>query len=227
MTNDAVEMGAAERAMKRQTSLGMPASIAKALVLAQKNVKPVEKAATNEFAKYKYATMDSLADECRRAMTSAGLALAVVGARPFTHEGQPRLMVDALLVHDSGEAWSMADYSIPVVQSTSKNGNKTPVDKAEAAALTYARGYLALCLLQIAREDEHAVDQRDDSPKRPAKSTADVAAMCSAFDACQDKAKLAKLIDRASEVDMAGELSEADYVLVGKAIAMAEKRVGA
>ena len=60
------------------------------------------------------------------------------------------------------------------------------------------------------------MDQRDDSPKRPAKSTADVAAMCSAFDACQDKAKLAKLIDRASEVDMAGELSEADYVLSGQ-----------
>lgn len=221
MTNDAVEMGAAERAMKRQTSLGMPPSIAKALVLAQKNVEPTVKDGLNKAQGYKYVKMDSLAEAARKALTSAGLSFVVVGASPYQADGERRLMVAAMLTHEGGDAWCLPEYSVPVLV---RGG---AADKAEAAALTYARGYLALCLLQIAREDEHAVDQRDDSPKRPAQSTADVAAMCTAFDACQDKAKLAKLIDRASQVDMAGELSEADYVLVGKAIAMAEKRVGA
>lgn len=219
MTNDAVEMGAAERAMKRQTSLGMPASIAKALVLAQKNVEPTVKDGLNKAQGYKYVKMDSLAEAARKALTSAGLSFVVVGASPYQVEGERRLMITAMLTHEGGDAWCMPEYSVPVLV---RGG---AADKAEAAALTYARGYLALCLLQIAREDEHAVDQRDDSPKRPAQSTADVAAMCAAFNECKDKAKLAKLIDRASQVDMAGELSEADYELVGKAIAVAEKRV--
>lgn len=205
-------------------SEAVPKTIAAALVKAQKCVRPVGKSGHNAHAGYNYATMDSLSEEARRAMTDAGLALSVVGASPVTIDGERRLSVTAILCHDSGDTWVLPGYSIPVIITVSKQGNKAPADKAEAAAMTYARGYLALCLLQIAREDENAVDQRDDRDSRPAASSVDVSKMLAAFAAIGpgDVDKCAAYIRKADEVHT--QLSEEDYAKVGSAIEAAKAR---
>lgn len=205
----------------------MPATIAAALVKAQRGVKAVGKDGWNDHAKYRYASMDSLSEEARRALTDAGLALSVVGAEPIEVRGERRLSVTAILCHEDGSTWLLPGYSIPVIITVSKAGHVAPADKAEAAAMTYARGYLALCLLQIAREDENAVDQRrdEDAYRRPEKSETDIGPVVAAFDAVVygEQKKLDAYIAKANSVQ-AG-LSESDHARVGAAVARAQARV--
>ncbi len=192
----------------------MPASIAKALVKAQLAVNPVNKDGENLHQKYRYATMDSLAEECRRAMTSAGLALVIVGAVVVKLDGKDRLRPTAVLCHESGDTWLLPDYSIPIVVA-----GKTGIDKAEAAALTYARGYLSTALLQIAREDEHAVDRRADEGREPV----DHQPVLAALDAATDARTLRLAIERASE--MRDLFTDEQDAAVGAAVERAKARL--
>lgn len=137
----------------------MPKSIAAGLVKAQRATKDVEKDSTNTFHKYKYAAADAIAAEARRVLNLAGLALCRVGwtFSEFTDKSPARLNVRYMLVHEDGSTWDLPEVSVPSIPDKGR-----PEDKADAAALTYSAGYVALGLLQIERVDEHGVDARND-----------------------------------------------------------------
>ncbi len=213
----------------------MPASIAAALVKAQREARDVVKDGVNAYHKYAYATSEDIAQECKRALNANGLALCRVGwssTQPTEH-APGNVLVRYALVHDSGDSWLLPEASCPVCPEKGR-----PEDKATAAALTFSAGYVALGLLQIERVDEHAPDARNDTdrgkhqqtrrqsplPGRPAKSAMDVRPMLLAFEAIKpgEIDRCMKMIDRANEHEP--NLSDADYEAVGKAIESAKLR---
>jgi hypothetical protein len=165
----------------------IPKSIAIGLVKAQRAAKDVEKDGTNAHFKYKYASADAIAAEARAALNGAGLALCRIGWTPvpavlrneWEFIGDPgdakapgwmepwiepaRILVTYAVVAESdGAVWVLDPVSVPVLPEKGR-----PEDKAEAAALTYSAGYVALGLLQIERVDQHSPDARDDSNRQP------------------------------------------------------------
>jgi hypothetical protein len=163
-----------------------PPSIAKALVQAQIACEPVEKDSTNSFHKYKYASSDDMVAAGKRAMNSAGLALARIGwahepakyvvydslrekpdAAPHGEYIPARLVVTYALASAEGETVILPPVSVPVLPEKGR-----PEDKAEAAALTYSHGYVVLGLLELERADESDVDRRDDRDRGQARPQA-------------------------------------------------------
>lgn len=142
----------------------MPTGIAKRLLAAQRGARDVEKDSTNKHHRYAYASADDIAAEARRALNEAGLALTRIGwvHMPWTEQSPARIRPLYLLVSDEGETWELPEITVPVLP-----GDGRPEDKAEAAALTYASGYVALGLLQIERVDpKTGVDSRNDDGYR-------------------------------------------------------------
>lgn len=207
----------------------VPASIAKALVEAQRHVGRVEKGSTNKHFSYKYASADDTAAEAKRALNLAGLALCRVGwtHTPLTEHEPARLTVSYMLTSSEGDCWPLAPVSVP-----SLPGAGRPEDKAEAAALTYSAGYVAQGLLQIERVDEHDPDARGDegdrtgrgAPPEPvtisAKAKALLAAMVAATDA-KSKAAADKLC-----LDAWEGLNKAERALINEAEAHWRKSRG-
>lgn len=141
-----------------------------ALSKAQRFVKPVQKTSTNQHHGYRYASAEAVITEAREALHGAGLVLIAESWRTippvFPDAGQvPRVEVTYLLVHtESGEGWRLPPRATPVVEDRGR-----PIDKAEAAALTYSLSYLLRGLLLMARVAEGTdVDDRDDGEHAPA-----------------------------------------------------------
>lgn len=144
-----------------------------ALVDAQSRARAVEKDAKNKYHGYRYASAEAIIEEARYALNEAGLAAFAVGWR-FAHDEMGdkgpigRIVVNYRLVHRSGESadFEASSFIIP------EKGR--PEDKAEAASLTTNLAYFLRALLLLPREDEGAMDRRDDrdyEPRRaPAKS---------------------------------------------------------
>lgn len=135
------------------------ANLAAALVKAQACAEAVAKSSINSFHRYKFASAEALIEEGRSALSSNGLALMTSSwdVVPSPIEGiTSRVVVHYLLVHSSGE-------SLELHAETSVLPEKgRPQDKAEATALTYNLGYFIRGLLLLPREEEGAVDARDD-----------------------------------------------------------------
>lgn len=136
-----------------------------ALVKAQAAVKGVGNDSMNQHHKYKYTSAEALIREGRGALTGAGLALIEqTCAHHFAENGETvGLTISYLLVHETG-AMPVGPWTVPVLI-----GKGREVDKAEAAARTYALGYTMRGLLMIDRpgEDASDVDQRDDREADP------------------------------------------------------------
>jgi hypothetical protein len=146
------------------------ANLYAAMVKAATTAQAVGKDAQNSFHKYAYASAESLLDEGRTALTSAGLhamtmgwvfdpAPIVIGA-----DGEVvwrgvigRMFVRYRLVHTSGE-WLDFEASTPVLPEKGR-----PEDKAEATALTYNAGYFIRGLLMLPRVEAGQVDERKDA----------------------------------------------------------------
>lgn len=140
-----------------------PASIATALVKAQRAAEAVVKGKTagkgGDSYSYKFASTEAIMQECRGALHSAGLAVLNTGWRL---EAQT-LWVNFLVAHDGGESWAVTPVPMPCAE---RKG--TPLDKAVAAAVTYATGYFLRGLLQLPRVGEgEELDKRDDSGHEP------------------------------------------------------------
>jgi hypothetical protein len=136
-----------------------------ALVKAQSAVKGVGNDSMNQHHKYKYTSAEALIREGRLALTGAGLALIEqTCTHHFAENGETvALTIAYLLVHETG-AMVVGPWTVPVLI-----GKGREVDKAEAAARTYALGYTMRGLLMIDRPGEDAgdVDQRDDRDSNP------------------------------------------------------------
>jgi hypothetical protein len=203
---------------------GMPASIASALVKAQREARDVVKDGENKYHRYAYATADAIASEARRALNKSGLALCRVGwSVQKAGDGVPlTVLVTYALVHDDGSSCLLPPAECPVIPEKGR-----PEDKATAAALTFSAGYVALGLLQIERVNEHSPDARDEpepEPSRPKVSVVPVSAMLDSFAGVKagETAKLEKLLARAREVR--DGLNDEDDAKVSAAIREAKAR---
>lgn len=143
----------------------MPATIAKGIVDAQKIIKTVEKASTNQYHHYKYASGEDVLIAGRGALNTAGLALLTEGwAIRHGDENIPDAVdVSYLLCHTDGSQWRPHSVETPIIPDKGR-----PPDKALAAALTYNLAYYLRGLLLIPRaETEAEVDKRNDSAYTP------------------------------------------------------------
>lgn len=137
--------------------------LAAALVAAQKHAGNVPKASTNSFHRYRYASGEDVIAEARRALSDAGLALAVERYSVDHREPHDYLCAEYVLMHESGDSrqWSS---STPIIPEKGR-----PADKALAAAKTYDLAYFLRALLLLPRVEEDAPDpdRRDDRSHEP------------------------------------------------------------
>lgn len=110
--------------------------------------------------RYSYAELGAVLDEAKPELTAKGLALTQAATADGVH---------AVLMHSSGQWLAFP----PLLVSTSQN---TP--QGQGSALTYARRYQMLALLNIATEDDDGkaaakpTRQREQPAARPAASPA-------------------------------------------------------
>lgn len=153
-----------EQALDMDTSKATPELWA-ALVKAQRAVKTVGKDGRNKQKDYNYATSEAMIKAGRAHLNDAGLVLL----QTFQTEPAPAsqgnignqhvcsiVRMPWLLAHEGGGVVS------GVATMAAIGSPARPNDKAEAATVTYALGFVIRGLLQIdrAEEDDLAVDQR-------------------------------------------------------------------
>lgn len=124
--------------------------ISGALSKAQARMKGAEKDADNPYFGSSYATLASVWDACREAITSNGLSV-VQGT-----EGDGDLVkVVTRLMHTSGE-WIESEISVrPMKMKVDKNDpEKHITPQSVGSALTYARRYALAAMVGVAPEDD-------------------------------------------------------------------------
>ena len=144
------------------------AKIAAAFVKAQKQFGPALKSSTNPHFKSRYADLAACVEAVIDALNANG-----IGLMQRTHECQTGVMVETVLVHESGETLSGGSLHVPA----SKND-----PQGYGSALTYARRYSLMACVGIAPED-------DDGNAGSRKVTADPKVMAdhlAAIDSCAD-----------------------------------------
>lgn len=143
-------------------------TIAAALLQAQKSAEAVGKTSRNEFAKFNYASAESMIAECRGALHDAGLAVFCKTRKIEEAAGMPVLTSTYVLLLDTdvqaqtyaGSSVEM-EHQIPIVEGKGK-----PMDKAMLGAATESLGYFLRDLLLIPRQ-EVDVSGRDDRKHTP------------------------------------------------------------
>ncbi len=114
--------------------------LATALAKAQAEIRGAKEDGKNPHFKSTYATLSSVWDACREALTKAGLS--VVQATTTTEQGLVLLVTT--LLHSSGQ-WISGAYPV----SPSKND-----PQGLGSAMTYARRYTLASMIGIAPEDD-------------------------------------------------------------------------
>lgn len=127
--------------------------IAKALSMAQSEMKSAKKDAKNPFFKSDYATLESVSEACLPALNKQ--AIAVTQLTNVSQDGLTQLIT--LLIHSSGQ-WISSTYPV----HPTKND-----PQALGSALTYARRYSLAAIAGVVTSDddgESAMD-RDNKPQ--------------------------------------------------------------
>lgn len=124
--------------------------IAAALAKAQAKIKGAEKDADNPFFGSTYATLASVWDACRDAITANGLSVA----QGVEGDGELAKVVTRLM-HSSGE-WIESEISVrPMKMKVDKNDpEKQITPQSVGSALTYARRYALAAMVGVAPEDD-------------------------------------------------------------------------
>lgn len=130
------------------------AKIAPALVKAAAEIEGAAKSANNTHFRSKYATLESVIDATKEALAKHDLC--VVQA-PGHMEGN-LLTMTTRLIHTSGE-WIEAEYQIPLVKCD---------PQASGSAITYARRYALMALLNVPAVDDDGEAAMDRKPTPPA-----------------------------------------------------------
>ena len=115
-------------------------ALAAALAKAQGAIKPAPMDRDNPFFKSKYATLTSLWESARAALSANGLS--VVQTTDFSESGD--LVLISTLMHSSGE-WVGSAYPVRAKDST---------PQALGSALTYARRYAFGALVGLTSDDD-------------------------------------------------------------------------
>ena len=154
---------------EKKTTMGSTETIWSALHKAQSAIEGVAKDGTVDFGRrYAYTSAEEMIRECRLALHACGLSLIRTGWRVGVVEAHPMLLSDFRLLHYSGESFSFNDLSWPIIE-----GDKRPLDKAVAGALTTSLAYFLRDLLLVPKEDEAQMDKRNDEGHRPRSRPAD------------------------------------------------------
>lgn len=117
------------------------ATIAKALVAAQADIRAVEKSAINPHFRSKYVPLDAIISMARPALAAHGMAIVQAGT-PF--DDGKGLLVETRLIHTSGE-WLSGVVYIPF-------GKADP--QGAGAAMTYGRRFGLSALLSISSDED-------------------------------------------------------------------------
>jgi len=126
--------------------------IAKAFVQAQKNFAPALKTSLNPHFKSKYVGLDGCVEAVIDALNDAGIALV-----QKTHQSEKGVIVETVLMHESGESLSGGMMEVPA----SKNDAQ-----GYGSALTYARRYSLMAICGIAPEDDDGNAASKTAPKK-------------------------------------------------------------
>jgi len=113
--------------------------LAKALILAQGNMGPVQKSNTNPAFKTQYAGLDGVINAVKPALQSQGIALIQSCGSDGTN-----VSVETMLLHESGE-WMRSTLMLKPVK---------PDPQGIGSALTYARRYALMAMCGVAPEDD-------------------------------------------------------------------------
>lgn len=138
--------------------------IAAALHQVMQKVSYVQKDATNDFHKYKYASEAALLAALRPAMIEAGLILipSVSMVKNIDDYGNTHIEMEYTLVHKDGEVWPFPIRAAGAGNDRAKNG--AVGDKGVYKAITGANKYLLFKLFQIETGDDPEVTNNIETP---------------------------------------------------------------
>lgn len=115
------------------------ANLAKALALAQREIKPALQDSTNPHFRSKYASLTAIYNACREPLAKNGLSV-IQGV--VEHEGST--ILETMLMHESGEYISA--------------GTRLIIDKGTmqglGSAITYARRYALATMVGVVADDD-------------------------------------------------------------------------
>jgi hypothetical protein len=114
--------------------------IASALVKAQREFGPALKTSRNPHFKSKYADLSAVVEAVIDGLNNNGIALI-----QQTHECESGVIVETLLIHESGEQISGGRLHVPASKQDAQG---------YGSALTYARRYSLMATTGIAPEDD-------------------------------------------------------------------------
>jgi hypothetical protein len=115
-------------------------NISKAIVAAQKSFAPALKTNTNPHFKSRYVGLDGCIEAVIDSLHNNGIALI-----QRNHDCENGVMVETILLHESGEEFSGGILHVPAIKSD---------PQAFGSALTYARRYSLMATCGIAPEDD-------------------------------------------------------------------------
>lgn len=150
--------------------------ILKAIATIMGEVGSVQKAGTNDFHRYKYATAADILHKLQPLMAKAGLIVfQTERQREFIENGAVlSVTYEFTLAHKSGEVWPT-----PIIRtgmSSAKNTKGGFDDKALNKCHTSAHKYFHLTLFEIPTGDYDDADSEEDRP--PAQRRQDAPARC-------------------------------------------------
>lgn len=115
------------------------ADLAKALIKAQKEMKPLVKEADNPYFKSKYADLAAVVDACKEALSGNGLAYT-----QLTNEVEAGVVVVTQLMHESGQ-WIRGELRMTPVKND---------PQGIGSCISYARRYALAAIVGLAPEDD-------------------------------------------------------------------------
>lgn len=118
--------------------------ISPALVKAINSIEGVKKASTNPHFKSRYANLESVIETAHEALSENGLAV-MQGPGPLDGNA---ITLTTRLIHESGE-WIETDFSLPMAKAD---------PQAAGSALTYARRYSLMAMLNMPAVDDDGND---------------------------------------------------------------------
>ena len=127
--------------------------IASALVKAQREFGPALKTSRNPHFKSKYADLSAVVEAVIDGLNNNGIALI-----QQTHECESGVIVETLLIHESGEQISGGRLHVPASKQDAQG---------YGSALTYARRYSLMATTGIAPEDDDGNAASKKEPLNP------------------------------------------------------------
>ena len=135
-------------------------NLAKALLSAQEQLRPVAKDATNPFLRNRYASLPAVLDVVRRPLLDNGILLIqrVVASEPGT------IAVETRLIHAESGEWVAGTICIPLPEP--EPGNRVNLGQQTGASLSYGRRYSLMSMLSLAAVDEDTDNEIRTQPLR-------------------------------------------------------------